>query len=148
MSAAGERRQGGCLCGNVRYEVSVPHAEYAICHCDMCRKWSAGPYMSVHCRGDDVGWINDTRLRWFRSSKWAERGFCSTCGSSLFYRLANNPQMLLIVSVDSLDDASGITLKRHIYVDEQPDRYAFADTTPRITKAELMTEIGIKPEGN
>ena len=143
-----DRRSGGCLCGGVRYTVSVKEPQFSVCHCSMCRKWAAGPYMSVHCRGDDVAWESDETLKWYRSSKWAERGFCDRCGSSLFYRMANRPEMLLIVSVDSFDDADDITLKRHIYVDEQPARYAFADTTPRVTKAELMAEFGMKSDGD
>ncbi len=143
-----ERRSGGCLCGKVRYTVTLEEPTYSICHCAMCRKWTAGPYMSVHGKGDDVSFDVDEGLTWYRSSKWAERGFCKECGSSIFYRLANQPEMLIVASVDSLDDASDITLHRHIYVDEMPDRYVFADDRPRVTEAELMVEFGIEPGGD
>ena len=139
-----QRRTGGCLCGAVRFEVTVPEATYSICHCAMCRRWSAGPYMSVHCPGDAT-FPNDEGLAWYRGSKWAERGFCNKCGSSLFYRLAENPGALLVVAVDAIDDADDVTLDRHIYVDAKPARYDFADDRPRLTEAEVLAEIGVTP---
>lgn len=145
MSGEGNRRKGGCLCGAVRFDVAVPEADYTICHCGMCRRWSAGPLMAVHC-GGDIGFDEDRGLKWYRGSKWAERGFCAECGSSLFYRLAGHPEMFVAVSVDAFDDAADIKLKRHIYVDSAPDRYAFADDTPRVTEAELLAEFGIEAE--
>lgn len=141
------RREGGCLCGNVRYEVTLTEDEFAVCHCSMCRKWSAGPMMCVHCTGDDVTWKNDTGLRWFRSSEWAERGFCATCGSSLFYRLANQPETMLVVSVESLDEPGDIKLTQHIFADQQPERYAFADNERRLSEAEVLREFGVMPDG-
>lgn len=136
----GEIRAGGCLCGAVRFEVEVPELTYAICHCGMCRKWSAGPLMSVHCPGNAT-FTEDTGLAWYRGSEWAERGFCNTCGTSLFWRLANAPEELLIVSVEAFDTPDDFELERHIYADVQPGRYAFADDTPRVTEAEVMAEF-------
>ena len=46
------KRTGRCLCGAVHFEVSVPEAKYSMCHCGMCRRWSAGPFMTVHCPAD------------------------------------------------------------------------------------------------
>ena len=140
------RRSGRCLCGSVTFTVSVPDPTYSICHCGYCRRWSGGPLMSVHCPGD-VAFQSDTDLAWYRSTEWAERGFCRTCGSSLFWRMAEDPGAMLIVSVDALEDADDITLHRHIYVDAKPDRYEFADDRPRITEAELMAELGIPADG-
>jgi len=63
--------------------------------------------------------------------------------SSLFWRLAEQPDGELIVSVDAFDDQAGFTLDRHIFTDAQPDRYEFADDCPRVTEAELMKELGL-----
>ena len=134
---------GRCLCGAITYTVTGTPARPGVCHCTQCRRMSGHLWAAATIPDDQIAITGP--VRWYSASNKAQRGFCSTCGSSLFYRLANQPDMMLIVSVDSLDDASGIELKRHIYVDEQPDRYAFADATPRVTKAELMKEFGIEP---
>ena len=129
-------RAGGCLCGAVRFEVSVPSATYSICHCRMCRRWSAGPFMSSHAEGAPRFTAGGDLVTWYRGSPWAERGFCSRCGSTMFWRLAEQPDTLTAVSVEALDEASEFTLHRHIYVDAQPARYAFGDDRPRVTEAE------------
>ena len=141
-----QRRTGGCLCGGVRFEVAVLERTYGICHCGMCRRWSAGPYMSAHCAGDAT-FTNDEGLAWYRGSKWGERGFCKKCGSSLFWRLAGDPDAMLAVAVDALDEADDLTLDRHIYIDAKPARYDFADDRPRVTEAELLAELGVTPGG-
>lgn len=103
--------------------------------------------MAVHGKDGKLKWLNDEGLKWHRSSEWAERGFCCECGTSLFYRFAEKPDYILGISVESLDDPTGITLKRHIYVDHAPDRYTFGDDCPRQTEAELLAEFGVEPDG-
>ncbi|MCP4327386.1 MAG: hypothetical protein GY791_02975 [Alphaproteobacteria bacterium] len=55
----------------------------------MCRKWSAEPFMSVHCPGVATFAIDES-LAWYKGPGWAERGLCEHCGSSLFWRLARD----------------------------------------------------------
>ncbi len=135
-------RTGGCLCGAVTFEVDAPKPRFTMCHCGMCRKWSAGPFMSVHCPGP-ANFTNTQGLAWYRGSKWGERGFCSVCGTSLFWRLAENPDEILVVSSEAFDDPDDLTLERHIYSDAKPARYNFADDTPRVTEAEFLEEMGV-----
>ena len=135
-------KTGECLCGAVKFEVSFDAPKYNICHCSMCRKWSAGPFMSVHCSGK-IGYTEQSGLAWYRASKWAERGFCSKCGTSLFWRFAEDHDAMLIVSVEALDDVSELKLEQHIYTDAQPDRYQFADDAPRLTEAEFLASLGV-----
>ena len=140
--AADQLRSGGCLCGAVRFEVPVPEAKFTVCHCGMCRRWSAGPFFAVHCPGQ-ADFSSDAGLTWYRGSKWAERGFCGRCGTSLFWRLADDPTAMLVVSAEAFDDADDLRLDRHIYTDAQPARYAFADDRPRLTEAKFLAEIGV-----
>ena len=35
--------QGSCFCGTVRFGVSGTPEAMGYCHCDSCRRWSAGP---------------------------------------------------------------------------------------------------------
>ncbi len=139
-----QMRTAGCLCGAVRFEIPVPQAKFNICHCGMCRRWSAGPFLAVHCPAQ-ANFTNDAGLTWYRSSKWGERGFCGRCGSSLFWRLANDPAAMLAVSAEAFDDADDLRLDRHIYADAKPARYTFADDRPRLTEAQFLAEIGVTP---
>jgi hypothetical protein len=141
---ANPTRTGRCLCGGVRFQIELTHEAFEICHCSACRRWSAGPFMGVHGQGPGK-FLSDDTLAWFASSPWAERGFCTRCGSSLFYRLSANHDAMLAAAVDALDDAGGITLDRHIFFDTKPDRYEFSDDRPRLSEAETLASFGMAP---
>ena len=40
-------RTGHCLCGAVQYTATLPEEGLGACHCEMCRRWTGGPYVSV-----------------------------------------------------------------------------------------------------
>jgi hypothetical protein len=60
-------------------------------------------------------------LRWFRSSAMARRGFCHSCGASLFWHKNNSEQMN--VSAGSIDGPTDLLTERHIYLDDAGDYY-------------------------
>jgi hypothetical protein len=39
-------REGGCLCGAVRYRIEALPTDIAYCHCRMCQKASGAPAMA------------------------------------------------------------------------------------------------------
>ena len=74
---------GQCLCGAVTFAEGVESHVHA-CHCSMCRR-ERGPGMAVAVKS--VVFTGEANIERYRSSQWAERGFCKTCGSNLFYLL-------------------------------------------------------------
>ena len=96
--------------------------------------------MAVHCKGD-IEFASDETLKWYQSSEMAERGFCANCGTSLFYRYQKHPDAFMIVAVDTLEGRDAFKLGQHIYVDQQPASYAFADDRPKLTKEEFLAAI-------
>ena len=75
--------EGGCLCGAVRYRATAAPVRGVICHCSMCRKHSGAPALAfVHFSLASFNWVKGEPVQ-YQSSRYAERGFCSTCGSTL-----------------------------------------------------------------
>ena len=101
----------------------------------MCQRWAAGPFFTVSC-GDSVVFESDDDLEVYRSSDWAERGFCRKCGSSLFWKLQGKSDYQ--VSMLSIDGEKNFPFKVEIFIDEKPDNYAFANDTKKMTGAEAM----------
>lgn len=70
----------------------------------------------------------------YRSSEWAERGFCGECGSTLFYKTVHdgrcNP------SAGLFRNAAGAPLKLEFFADNAPEGYALAGTHRKMTIAE------------
>lgn len=118
---------GGCLCGAVRFSGRTDNADFRACHCSQCRRWS-GFYWAGFDTTDLVIDPADT-LRWYQSSPTAERGFCVTCGSSLFWRQVNSAQ--IDVAPGALDAPTGLRLAGHIFVADKGDYYDIADGLPQ-----------------
>lgn len=77
---------GGCFCGAVQLTVTGAPAAMGYCHCDSCRKWSAGPInafslwkpeaVAVTKGAENIGTYNKTEQSY---RKW-----CKSCGGHLF----------------------------------------------------------------
>lgn len=128
---------GGCLCGTVRFTASDVETDYYACHCGMCRRWSGGPFLGASVAG--VRFEGEESISVCESSKWAERGFCSRCGSNLFFR-AKSP-VHYVMCVGAFDDAGAFRLVGEIYIDHKAGGYDFAGDLSRQTEAEFLEEL-------
>jgi hypothetical protein len=131
----GQMLSGGCLCGAVRFTAAPRAHDIGVCHCSMCRKWSAGPFFAVDCDGS-VKIDEASNLGVYRSSEWAERCFCKKCGSTLFYRLVGKDRYF--VSAESFDERNSFAVTAQIFIDEKPAYYDFANETAKMTGAEVF----------
>ncbi len=133
-------KTGSCLCGAVRYTITSAPKTTTACHCAMCRKWSGGVFLAYSVPAEDVQFDGEGIIATYPSSDWAERGFCKTCGSSLFYRLTTpGPhQGNYEMSLGTLDDANGVALSDEIFIESKPDGYSFAQDTRKMTGAEVF----------
>ena len=140
---------GKCLCGAVRYTIASDKTEAGACHCEMCRAWTGGVFLSVTVAKEELTLVGGEHLTVYKSSDWAERGFCSRCGSSLFYRITAPGPMEgeFHLCAGTLEDWGGATLKTEIYIDRKPAGYAFAGETRKMTKAEIEAMFAPPPDG-
>ncbi|MDZ7735782.1 MAG: GFA family protein [Gammaproteobacteria bacterium] len=135
--------RGGCLCGAVTVFVETPSNSVAACHCNMCRKWTSGPLFAIQCdSGVYFDGEKDTSV--FNSSEWAERGFCSHCGSHLFYRLKETNQYFIPAGL--FDDVSTFVFEHQIFIEEKPVFYDFANKTENMTGAEIFSQYSPESE--
>lgn len=120
---------GGCLCGEVRYEVRGPLRDVVNCHCRMCRRLHGnfGPHSKA--RKENITIIKDDGLGWYKTSSIAQRGFCRECGSSLFWEPFNLDGTGIIAG--TLDGPTGLRTIGHIFVGEKPDFYDIVDELPQ-----------------
>jgi hypothetical protein len=121
-------RVGGCLCGAVRYQVSGLLRGIVLCHCGQCRRWHGhlGAYSSA-VRADVL--VEDTdALVWFASSARGRRGFCGTCGSSLFFEPVGGNR--LAIAAGSLDQPSSLEVIGQEYVADKADYVRLDDDLP------------------
>lgn len=111
---------GGCLCGRLRYTVTAEPSNPHYCSCGQCQRWSGAPVVAwldvpfAATRFDGPGGAP----AWYRSSERAQRGFCPSCGGTVFYR--SNDSVLLGITTASLDKPDGFAPVKWSYPDSAP----------------------------
>ncbi len=128
---------GSWLCGSVRIEISLPPISTGYCHCRICQKFT-GSAMSTWTAFPSAGVsFPDKEPQYFASSPIAERGFCSSCGSSLAYRLVRpNPAAYLVLFTSCLDTPDEFGPKVHGGIESKMPWLDILDDFPRTTCAE------------
>jgi len=129
---------GSCLCGSVTLRAKIQQRVYGACHCGICRKWGGGPMFAVEC-AQAPAIDGPEHVRAYASSEWAERGFCTNCGTHLFYRLRDGG--LYALPVGLLEDGDW-RFAHQVFIDEKPAHYAFANKTHDLTGAEVFAQFG------
>lgn len=143
MATEGGTLSGRCLCGAVRFSFDAKKREVGVCHCGMCRRWSAGPFFAYEHEGP-VRFEGGENIGVYKSSEWGERAFCKTCGTSLYWRLSGAEHYAL--SSGTFDDQTGFAFVAEIFVDEKPGYYDFANETNKMTGAEVMAAFAASKE--
>jgi hypothetical protein len=121
--------RGSCLCGAVRFEVSGALPPPDACHCTKCRKHSGHYFASTDVPRSAVTIEGAEHVTWFRSSEKVRRGFCTTCGSSLFFDPIYKDW--IGIAMGAFDDATETKLAIHIFVADKGDYYDIADGLPQ-----------------
>src|ERR1041385_1410498 len=120
---------GSCLCGAVRFEVQGPLNAPDACHCSQCRKQSSHYWASTNVPRAAMDLTGAEHLTWYQSSDKVRRGFCSICGSALFWDPAGHD--FIAVGMGAFEKPTGVHLEKHIFVADKGDYYEIADGLPR-----------------
>ncbi len=128
--------KGHCLCRAVTITIESAHPEVDICHCEMCRRWGGGFFGGL--KGANHKVTGEDSITVYKSSEWAERAFCRTCGSNLWYHFLPGKHHSFLAGLFDLPDGFGI--EQQIFVDEKPDWYDLAQKSPMKTGPEVIAE--------
>ena len=119
---------GSCLCGAVRFTLAAPLRGVWICHCGQCRRWHGHVGACTNVPRAALEFETDSTLTWYRSSNVAERGFCSACGSSLFWR--RHGADVISVTAGCLAAPTGLAIDLQIFTEDRGDYYPLDPTIP------------------
>jgi hypothetical protein len=122
-------QKGSCLCRAVRFEVTGTLPPPDACHCSQCRKHSGHFFASTDVPRAAVTIHGAEHVTWFRSSEKVRRGFCSTCGSSLFWNPIGKDK--IAIAMGAFDLPTNTRLAIHIHVADKGDYYEIADGLPQ-----------------
>lgn len=128
----GSSARGSCLCGGVRFELTLPSRFCSHCHCNNCRRAHGAAF--VTWVGFDAGRVRivagEDRVRRYRTDTGATRTFCSHCGSTLFYE---GPRWSgeIHVALGNVEDPIDREPSSHVYVDHRAPWWTIDDDLPR-----------------
>ncbi|MFN7011471.1 MAG: GFA family protein [Allorhizobium sp.] len=124
-----EERTGHCLCGGVSFAVEGKVRPVVYCHCSQCRRQTGLHYAATEVPRDRLTVAGENLVSWYRASAAAERGFCSRCGSALFWRQDGNLNISILAG--AFDPPSGLVGGYHIYCADRGDFYTINDDLPQ-----------------
>lgn len=124
--------KGSCLCAAVTFEVEGDLSPPDACHCSECRKWTGHYLASTDVPRTMLKISGADHLAWFHSSEKVRRGFCSSCGASLFFDpLDRQKHEWIGIAMGAFDTTTKTRLALHIFVAEKGDYYDICDGLPQ-----------------
>jgi hypothetical protein len=126
-----------CFCGAVQFTVSGEPAAMGYCHCESCRKWSAGPVNAFTLWKPDA--VRVTRgadkIGSFAKTPNSQRKWCKDCGGHLF---TDHPKWSLVDVYAAL--IPDFPYKPGVHVHYQETKLRIADGLPKMK--DLPAEMG------
>ncbi len=122
--------RGSCLCGAIRFEVEGSLPAPDACHCTKCRKFSGHYFVSSDVPRSALKIEGD--VTWFHSSEKVRRGFCPTCGASLFFDPIDQAKHAWIgVAMGAFERPTETKVAIHVFVADKGDYYEITDGLPQ-----------------
>jgi hypothetical protein len=130
-----DRLTGHCLCGAVTISVSGAHDPHpGACHCRMCQRWTGGLFVAFDA--DEAGVTVAGPVTRYASSSFAERAFCSVCGSHLWLRDTGPDDTTYELMPGLFDAAHDWPLRSEVYSDRALACVQLMGAHHRTTKAD------------
>lgn len=124
---------GHCLCGAVSFRAHGNLRGVIYCHCSQCRRQSGHIVASTNVADDKLEIEGGDKITWFKSSDDARRGFCSVCGSVMFWKHRKLDYTSLLAG--AFDPPSGLHGQSHIFVADKGDYYEIDDGLPQYPRS-------------
>jgi hypothetical protein len=130
---------GSCLCGAVHFKTTGRLRGVVYCHCSQCRKQTGHYYAATNVPDANLAIDGAENITWYRSSDFAERGFCRTCGSALFWKPRDHDYTSVLAGL--FDEPTGLTEDCHIFLADKGDYYSLDDGLPKFEKSTPTVKV-------
>lgn len=111
-------REGGCLCGGVRFRAPGEPTLVAHCHCDSCRRFTGAAVATFADYSRNKVEIEGKSLKCFQSSPGASRMFCGACGAAIAFRGDNHPDEISL-HLGAFDQPESLTPEEEDHTEER-----------------------------
>ena len=110
-------REGGCICGAVRFRVTNAPFRTSVCHCRFCQRRTGSAFgIGVYFRKADFqllqGELSSYEHRSDETRRWLRMEFCPKCGATVTWTLFPDARG---VAGGSFDDPAWLRIERHTW---------------------------------
>ena len=126
---------GHCACGAVHISIKEYGNFVYTCHCDTCRRMNSGPVLSVDPGSkENVVFARGKEKITIYQDEEVERGFCSICGSTLFWH--NPADNHYCMNAELFDEIiKNASFEVELFYDMKPGYYAFAGERKKLDRS-------------
>ena len=124
--------RGSCLCGGVKFKTNGFHRHISNCHCIQCMKTHGNFAAYTALKDLNIKFLNKRTLKWFKSSKKAQRGFCKKCGSSILFKMNNSN--IISISAGLFDKSLKLKTNRNIFTKNRLKYYSLDNNIPKFSR--------------
>jgi len=136
------KREGGCLCGGVRFSAGSEPLRASACHCRNCQRRTGSAFgIGAYFREADVelhGELKTYEYRSDESGRWLRTQFCPACGTTVTWTAEAFPGIRALAG-GAFDDPDSLAVQRHGWTRSRLKCIAF----PR--DAELFEKSALQP---
>ena len=108
---AGMTREGGCVCGAVRYRAEGEPVRNSVCSCTFCQRRTGSAFgFGAYFKDDQIslsGRLNAYEHRSDETGRWLRFEFCPKCGTQVTWTAEAMPG-LRAIGVGTLDDPKSV----------------------------------------
>jgi hypothetical protein len=131
-------REGGCLCGAVRYRAHGSPSRTVVCHCRFCQRCTGSAFAVWPTYGLDevaiLGALSMYEHRSDESGRWIRLYFCPECGTTLTSTFEKGADEIAILG-GTFDDTSWIGVDRHVWTRSKQHWVALPQDATRFEKS-------------
>ena len=132
------KRQGGCPCGSLRYELTGEPLFVHACHCTLCQAQSGSAFgLTMFVEEFNVRMIQGrpvSRETVADSGNVRTSYFCASCGATMWGKTPMRPG-LVGLRPGSLDDTSWVKPRAHIWIKSKQPWLQLPKDVPAFEKA-------------
>ncbi len=121
-----------CLCGGIKIKISGKLRNVINCHCSQCMKTHGNFAAYTNCSEESITFVNKKTLKWYNSSSFAKRGFCSRCGASVFYKIKKSSYISIAAGMFS--NPTKLKTQSNIFTKKKLDFYKLDLRLPKFNK--------------
>ncbi|VAW52518.1 hypothetical protein MNBD_GAMMA05-1107 [hydrothermal vent metagenome] len=123
--------KGGCLCGQIRFEIIGKIQDIVYCHCSQCRK-AQGSVFATNGNVDVDDFIfvlGESELTGYESSPGQIKYFCKHCGSPIISKNQNSAEKIR-VRLGAIESEITERPSAHIFIASKANWENFEDNVP------------------